>query len=92
MSNALPASPTLQAEDAGLRAYQRTGTRTQADQELQMSATGTRRGSHQLGLDGVLISAQGNDAGDMTITVPTVGQTVPVKQTGSYSVTSSTSR
>jgi hypothetical protein len=72
--------------------YQRTGTRTQADQELQMSATGTRRGSHQLGLDGVLISAQGNDAGDMTITVPTVGQTVPVKQTGSYSVTSSTSR
>ena len=72
--------------------YQRTGTRTQADQELQMSATGTRRGSHQLGLDGVLISAQGNDAGDMTITVPTVGQTVPVKQTGSYSVTSSASR
>ena len=26
--------------------YQRTGTRTQADQELQMSATGTRRQSH----------------------------------------------
>ena len=72
--------------------YQRTGTRTQADQELQMAATGTRRGSHQLGLDGILVSAQGNDAGDMTITVPTVGQTVPVKQTGSYSVTSSTSR
>jgi hypothetical protein len=72
--------------------YQRSGTRTQADQELQMSATGSRRGSHQLGLDGTLISAQGNDAGDMTITVPTVGQTVPVKQTGSYSVTSSPSR
>ena len=57
-----------------------------------MSATGTRRGSHELGLDGVLISAQGNEAGDMTITVPTVGQTVPVKQSGSYSVTSSASR
>ena len=41
-----------------------------------------------LGLDGVLISAQGNEAGDMTITVPTVGQTVPVKQSGSYSITS----
>jgi hypothetical protein len=72
--------------------YDRSGTRTQADQELQMSATGTRRGSHQLGLDGILISAQGNDVGDMTITVPTVGQTVPVKQTGSYSVTSSAAR
>jgi hypothetical protein len=68
--------------------YQRTGTRTQADQELQMSATGTRRQSHLFGLDGVLVSAQGNDVGDMTITVPTVGQTVPVQQRGSYSVTS----
>ena len=37
-----------------------------------------------LGLDGVLVSAQGTEAGDMTITVPTVGQTVPVKQFGSY--------
>jgi len=72
--------------------YQRSGTRSQADQELQMSATGSRHGSHQLGFDGSLISAQGNDAGDMTITVPTVGQTVPVKQTGSYSVTSTPSR
>ncbi|HET6577305.1 MAG TPA: hypothetical protein VFG66_03235 [Gemmatimonadales bacterium] len=70
--------------------YSRTGTQQQADQELQMTASGTRRGSHQLGLDGVLISAQGNDAGDMTITVPTVGQTVPVKQSGSYAVTLTT--
>ena len=68
--------------------YQRTGTRTQVDQELEMSATGTRRQSHLLGLDGILVSAQGNDVGDMTITVPTVGQTVPVQQRGSYSVTS----
>jgi hypothetical protein len=68
--------------------YERTGTRTQADQELQMAATGTRRQTHVLGLDGVLVSAQGNDVGDMTITVPTVGQTVPVQQRGSYSVTS----
>ena len=70
--------------------YDRTGTQQQADQELQMAATGTRRGSHQLGRDGVLVSAQGNDSGDMTITVPTVGQTVPVKQSGSYSVTLTT--
>ena len=72
--------------------YDRTGTRNQADQELQMQATGTRQGAHVLGLDGVLISAQGNEAGDMTITVPTVGQTVPVKQSGSYAITSTSSR
>jgi hypothetical protein len=72
--------------------YDRTGTRLQADQELQMAGKGTRRGAHQFGLDGILIAAQGNEAGDMTITVPTVGQTVPVKQSGSYSITSSASR
>jgi len=72
--------------------YQRTGTRTQADQELEMSATGTRRQSHLLGYDGILVSAEGNDVGDMTITVPTVGQTVPVQQRGTYSVTSLSSR
>lgn len=72
--------------------YQRSGTRTQADQELQMSSTGTRRQSQVLGLDGVLLSAQGAEAGDMTITVPTVGQTVPVQQRGSYSVTSLSAR
>ena len=72
--------------------YQRTGTRVQGEQELTMSGTGTRRGSHLLGPDGILISASGNDVGDMTITVPTVGQTVPVKQSGSYSITSTTAR
>lgn len=80
----------LTLESAG--SYERSGTRSQADQELQMAATGTRRGSHQLGLDGSLIAAQGTEAGDMTITVPTVGQTVPVKQSGSYSVTSTGAR
>ena len=39
-----------------------------------------------------LISARGSESGDMTITVPTVGQTVPVKQSGSYAITSSPSR
>jgi hypothetical protein len=34
--------------------------------------------------DGTLASARGSDSGDMTITVPAVGQTVPVKQAGSY--------
>jgi hypothetical protein len=72
--------------------YDRTGTRTQGEQELQMQATGKRQGAHVLGLDGSLVSASGSESGDMTITVPTVGQTVPVKQSGSYAITSSTPR
>ena len=93
----MPRRPTGQARGRGSRSesdgsYDRTGTRNQGDQELQMQATGTRQGAHVLGLDGVLISARGNEAGDMTITVPTVGQTVPVKQSGSYAITSISSR
>jgi hypothetical protein len=67
--------------------YTRSGTRQQADQSLEMTATGQRHGMHQISSDGVVVSAQGNDSGDMTITVPAVGQTVPVKQSGSYSIT-----
>jgi hypothetical protein len=83
-SNPSDAHKAITLQSTG--SYQRSGTRTQADQELQMTATGTRRGQHVFDLDGILVSAQGNDAGDMTITVPNVGQTVPVKQRGSYSV------
>jgi hypothetical protein len=72
--------------------YARLGMRQQADQSLEMTATGERHGLHQIGNDGVVISAQGNDSGDMTITVPAVGQTVPVKQSGSYSITPAPSR
>jgi hypothetical protein len=67
--------------------FERTGKGTQFDQQLEMTATGTRSAVHYLSQDGILVSAQGSDAGDMTITVPAVGQTVPVKQTGTYSIT-----
>lgn len=72
--------------------YSRTGSRTQADQVLEMKGTGTRRGAHVLGLDGILVAARGSESGDMTITVPSVGQTVPVKQSSSYAITSSAPR
>jgi hypothetical protein len=72
--------------------YTRSGTRMQADQEMQMTASGQRKGVHRIGLDGVLLGAEGSDAGEMTISVPAVGQTVPVKQSGTYSVTSTPSR
>jgi hypothetical protein len=68
--------------------YTRSGTRMQADQELQMTASGNRAGVHRLGLDGILLSARGSDSGEMTISVPALGQTVPVKQSGSYNITS----
>jgi hypothetical protein len=67
--------------------YQRSGRRTQFDQQLEMTATGTRSAVHYLSQDGYLVLAEGSDSGDMTITVPAVGQTVPVKQTGTYTVT-----
>lgn len=67
--------------------YSRSGTRVQADQELQMTATGTIKEVHHLGLDGALVSAQGTDTGEMTISVPALGQTVPVTRASRYAIT-----
>jgi hypothetical protein len=59
----------------------------QADQQMEMTASGSRKGVHRIGVDGVLVTAEGSDAGEMTISVPAVGQTVPVKQSGTYNIT-----
>ena len=67
--------------------YDRKGKGVQFDQQLEMAGTGSRSAAHYLGPDGILVSARGSDTGDMTITVPAVGQTVPVKQSGSYTIT-----
>jgi hypothetical protein len=67
--------------------YSRSGTRVQADQELQMTATGTLKEVHHLGLDGTLVSAEGTDSGEMTISVPALGQTVPVTRASRYAIT-----
>jgi hypothetical protein len=72
--------------------YTRSGTRMQADQEMKITASGNRKGIHRIGLDGVLLGAEGSDAGEMTISVPAVGQTVPVKQSGNYTITSARAR
>jgi hypothetical protein len=68
--------------------FERKGKGTQFDQQLEMSGTGSRTAVHYFGEDGILVSARGRDEGNMTITVPAVGQTVPVKHAGSYSITS----
>ena len=67
--------------------YERTGKGVQFEQQLVMSGAGTRTAAHYLNQDGVLILARGSDAGDMTISIPAVGQTVPVKQAGGYTIT-----
>jgi hypothetical protein len=66
--------------------YQRTGKGVQFDQQLEMSGTGNRTAVHYLSQDGFLLSGRGSESGELTITVPAVGQTVPVKQTGSYTI------
>ena len=38
--------------------------------------------------DGVLVSAQGTDTGEMTVSVPAVGQTVPITRSSTYAVSS----
>ncbi len=68
--------------------YSRSGKRVQGEQELEMTATGTRTGVHRLGLDGVIVAAQGNDTGEMTISVPALGQSVPVTRSSTYAVSS----
>ena len=80
------AKKAIKLESSGT--YQRTGRGTQYDQKLEMTASGMRTSVHYLNPDGTLASAHGSDSGDMTITVPAVGQTVPVKQSGSYTITS----
>jgi hypothetical protein len=67
--------------------YRRSGKGKQYDQQLEMTASGSRSAVYLMNQDGTLVSARGSDSGDMTITVPAVGQTVPVKGTGTYSIT-----
>ena len=80
------AKKAIKLESSGT--FQRTGKGTQYDQKLEMTASGMRSSVYYLNPDGTLASSHGSDSGDMTITVPAVGQTVPVKQSGSYSITS----
>ncbi|MFL5402432.1 MAG: hypothetical protein ACJ8BF_06400 [Gemmatimonadales bacterium] len=80
------AKKAVKLESAG--SYQRMGKGTQYDQQLEMTASGNRRAVHYLNPDGTLAAARGSDSGDLTITIPAVGQTVPVKQAGTFSITS----
>jgi hypothetical protein len=78
------AKKAIKLESTG--SYQRRGKGTQYDQQLEMTASGTRTAVHYMNPDGTLASARGSDAGDLTITIPAVGQSVPVKQAGTFSI------
>jgi hypothetical protein len=78
------AKKAIKLESTG--SYERMGKGTQYDQQMEMTASGTRSAVHYLNPDGTLAAAHGADSGDLTITIPAVGQSVPVKQSGSYSI------
>jgi hypothetical protein len=68
-------------------AFQRTGTGGQPGQPMEMTSQGTRKTAYQFGADGLVAGAVGADSAEMTISVPAVGQTVPVHQRASWKIT-----
>jgi hypothetical protein len=74
----------LKIESTGT--YTRAGKGKRFDQQMEMTASGKRQSVHRLGQNGTLAAADGSESGDMTITVPAVGQTVPVTQSARYEI------
>lgn len=66
--------------------FQRTGTGGPPTQPMEMTSQGTRRTVYRFGSDGLVDGAEGADSAEMTITVPAVGQTVPVHQRASWKI------
>jgi hypothetical protein len=52
---------------------------------MQMASQGVRQGTYRFS-DGNVVSAEGADSAEMTITVPAVGQTVPVSQRATWRI------
>jgi hypothetical protein len=69
---------------AATTAFQRTGTGGQATQPMEMASAGSRRATYRFSRDAGVLDAEGADSAEMTITVPAVGQSVPVHQRASW--------
>ncbi|HEU5169584.1 MAG TPA: hypothetical protein VFU46_03550, partial [Gemmatimonadales bacterium] len=65
--------------------FQRNGTSGQATQPMEMTSGGIREGVYRFG-SGAVLAGEGTDSSEITITVPAVGQTVPVSQRGRWRV------
>lgn len=66
--------------------FERTGTGGQAAQPMEMTAGGARRGVYRFGRSGGVLGAEGADSAEITISVPAVGQTVPVSQRATWKI------
>ena len=64
--------------------FQRTGTGGQATQPMEMTSSGTRHAVYRFSLDGGVLAGEGADSAEMTISIPAVGQSVPVHQRASW--------
>jgi hypothetical protein len=68
--------------------FERTGKGGQAAQPMEMTAGGARRGVYRFGRVGGVVTAEGTDSAEITISVPAVGQTVPVSQRATWRIES----
>jgi hypothetical protein len=68
--------------------FERSGTGGAAAQPMEMTAGGARRGVYRFGRNGGVLTAEGSDSAEITISVPAVGQTVPVSQRATWSIES----
>ena len=64
--------------------FQRTGTGGQATQPMEMTSSGARQAVYRFSRDGGVLSGEGADSAEMTISIPAVGQSVPVHQRASW--------
>lgn len=67
-------------------AFTRVGGGSQFGQAVEVQATGSRHLSARLLPDGVIAGIEGTERSDMTLTIPAVGQSLPVKQYATFSV------
>jgi hypothetical protein len=51
---------------------------------MEMASSGTRSAVYRFSRDAGVLAAEGADSAEMTITVPAVGQSVPVHQRASW--------
>lgn len=66
--------------------FSRTGGGSQFGQAVEVQATGKRHLTSRLRPDGVVAETSGVESSDMTLTIPAVGQSLPVKQTATFSL------
>jgi hypothetical protein len=78
------ATQSLRIESSGT--FTQSGSGSPFGQPMEMKSSGNRHAVYHLSLDGRLVTAEGGDEGEMTISVPAVGQSVPAHQFSSFTL------